>query len=44
MEQFNETLPQDVVLSGADNVPTNFGVHLPLKNWDSEKCPKFGAI
>ena len=44
MEQPNETLPRDVVLSGADNVRANFGVHRSLKIWDSKKCPKFGAI
>jgi len=37
-------LPCDVVLSGVDNVRTNFGVLRPLKIWDSEKCPKFDAI
>jgi len=31
MEQPNETLPRDVVLSGADNVRTNFGGAAPLK-------------
>ena len=44
MEQTNETLPHDVVLSGADNVHTNFGGHCTLKIWDSEKHPKFGVI
>jgi len=44
MEQPNETVPRDVVLSAADNVHTNFGVLRPLKIWDSEKCPKFDAI
>jgi len=42
MEQPNETLPRDVVLSGADNVRRNFGEHRPLKIWDSEERPKFG--
>jgi len=37
-------LPSDVVLNGADNVYTNFGWHCPIKIWDSEKRPKFGAI
>ena len=32
MEQPNETLPRDVVLSAADNVHTNFGGrHHPVK-------------
>ena len=31
MEQPDETLPRDVVLSGADNVHTNFGKQHPLK-------------
>jgi len=34
MEQFNETLPHDVVLSGVDNVRTNFerGTY-HVQNW-----------
>jgi len=46
MEQPNETLPRDVVLSGADNVRTNFfgGGHCPHKIWGSKKRPKFGVI
>ena len=50
MEQFNETLPHDVVLSGADNVRTIFfgggreKGHRPLKIWGSEERPKFGTI
>jgi len=31
MKQPNETLPRDVVLSGADNVSTNLGGTAPLK-------------
>jgi len=29
-------LPRDVVLSGADNVRTNFGVLCPFKIWESK--------
>jgi len=44
MEWPNETLPHDVVLSGADNVRTNFRGHCPLKIWGSEEHPKFSVI
>jgi len=44
MKQPNETLPRDVVLSGADNVSTNLGGHRPLKIWGSEERQKLGVI
>jgi len=45
MEQPNETLPRDVVLSGANNVRINFwGAPSPLKIWGSEERPKLGVI
>jgi len=48
MEQPNETLPRDEVLSGADNVRTIFfwggKGNRPLKILGSEERPKFGVI
>jgi len=43
-KKLHETLPQDVLLDGVDNVGTTFGGHCPLKIWEGKKRLKISAI